>query len=158
MEQSIEKKTLIEVLNVCRLNELPKEWDGKRIWLKGVAKVVKCDNSRNYAVVENDGNNNAHIRRDFGNMARIVKVETIYPIMYLNENMRPDLRNKPDITNFLKNAGYDEKKIEMMLGDVDSEGNDKTAEQKKADKKQIKAWVDKECVLLQIEELHSRKL
>lgn len=156
MESKIEQESLIDVLSIVRKNELGKEWDGKKIWLRAIVKVTKCDNSKNYAVAENDGNNNPHIIRDFGNSAKITQIDAIYPTYYISENQKPDLRNKTDICSFLSHAGYDKNNIEMLLSNTDEEGNEKTLDQKKQDKDYVKSLVDKVSIRLQLDILNEK--
>lgn len=150
MESKTEKDSLLETLSLSRITQLNKEWDGKRPWLKAIVKVVKCDNSKNYALADNDGKGNANVTRDFGNSARITKVEAIYPTYYLLDSQKPDLRNKTDIINYLVEYGYEKEKIEYLLGTKDANGEEKTDEQKKADKELIKAYVNEQAVKLQL--------
>lgn len=157
MESKNEQISLMECMSLSRMTELPKEWDGKRIWLKAIVKVSKCDNSKNYALAENDGRNKPYILRDFGNCARIVSIDNIYPTYYLVENQKPDLRNKNDIITYLSNAGYVKENVEFLLGNVDSNGVDKTEEQKKSDKETVKMWVNEVSIKLQLEILNEKQ-
>lgn len=156
MESKNEQISLMECLSLSRMTELPKEWDGKKIWLKAIVRVLKCDNSCNYALAENDGRNKPEIKRDFGNMARIVKIEAIYPTYYMSENQKPDLRNKTDIITYLGNAGFNKENVEFLLGTVGKNGEDKTDEEKKADKETVKMWVNEVSIKLQLEVLNDK--
>ena len=156
MESKNEQISLTECLSLSRINELPKEWDGKKTWLKAIVKVTKCDNSCNYALADNNGRNNPSIMRDFGNMARIVKVEGIYPTYYMSENQKPDLRNKTDIVTYLANAGYNKDNVEFLLGTAGKNGEDKTDEEKKADKETVKMWVNEVSIKLQLGVLNDK--
>lgn len=156
MESKNEQISLMECMSLSRMTELPKEWDGKRIWLKAIVKVSKCDNSKNYALAENDGRNNPFIKRDFGNMARIVNIDAIYPTYYMAENQKPDLRNKTDIITYLGNAGFNKENVEFMLGTVGKNGEDKTDEEKKSDKETVKMWVNEVSIKLQLEVLNDK--
>lgn len=156
MESKNEQISLMECMSLSRMTELPKEWDGKRIWLKAIVKVSKCDNSKNYALADNDGRNKPAIKRDFGNMARIVNIDAIYPTYYMSENQKPDLRNKTDIITYLGNAGFNKANIEFMLGTVGKNGEDKTDEEKKADKETVKMWVNEVSIKLQLDVLNDK--
>lgn len=156
MESKNEQISLMECMSLSRMTELPKEWDGKRIWLKAIVKVSKCDNSKNYALAENDGRNKPFIKRDFGNMARIVNIDAIYPTYYMAENQKPDLRNKTDIITYLGNAGFNKDNVEFMLGTVGKNGEDKTDEEKKSDKETVKMWVNEVSIKLQLEVLNDK--
>ena len=156
MESKNEQISLMECMSLSRMTELPKEWDGKRIWLKAIVKVSKCDNSKNYALAENDGRNKPFIKRDFGNMARIVNIDAIYPTYYMAENQKPDLRNKTDIITYLGNAGFNKENVEFMLGTVEKNGEDKTDEEKKADKETVKMWVNEISIKLQLDVLNDK--
>lgn len=150
----MEDKTLIDVLSICRVKELGKEWDGKKLWLKAIVKVTKCDNSKNYAIAYNNGYNKPFIVRDFGNMARIASIDAIYPFYYIQESQKPDLRNKTDIIKYLGDNGYDKENIEYLLNTKDEEGNEKTVEQKKEDKDKVKSMVDYVCIKTQLDFLN----
>lgn len=156
MESKNEQISLMECMSLSRMTELPKEWDGKRIWLKAIVKVSKCDNSKNYALAENNGRNKPSIMRDFGNMARIVSIDAIYPTYYMSENQKPDLRNKTDIITYLGNAGFNKENVEFMLGTVGKNGEDKTDEEKKADKETVKMWVNEVSIKLQLDVLNDK--
>ena len=156
MESKNEQISLTECLSLSRITELPKEWDGKKTWLKAIVKVTKCDNSCNYALADNNGRNKPSIMRDFGNMARIVKVEGIYPTYYMSENQKPDLRNKTDIVTYLANAGYKKDNVEFLLGMAGKNGEDKTDEEKKADKETVKMWVNEVSIKLQLGVLNDK--
>ena len=149
MENKNEKSSLIEVLSLSKRSDLGKEWDGKKLWLKAIIKVQKCDNSINYALADNDGYNSPSITRDFGNMAKIVKILAIYPTYYLSENQRPNLKNKSDIINYLAAYGCNEAEIEYLLADQSIDGQEKTAEQKKTDKDKVKSMLN--CVMIKSE-------
>ena len=156
MESKIEKESLVDCLSICRINSLNKEWDGKKTWLKAIVRVKKCDNSVNYAIAENDGKNNASVIRDFGNMARIKKIEAIYPTYYLQENQKPDLRNKSDIVSYLNNFGYDRHTIEYLLGNTHKNGTEKTDEQKKLHKEKVKSIVNFVSIRSQLDLLNEK--
>ena len=156
MESKNEQISLMECMSLSRMTELPKEWDGKRIWLKAIVKVSKCDNSKNYALAENDGRNKPFIKRDFGNMARIVNIDAIYPTYYMAENQKPDLRNKTDIITYLGNAGFNKENVEFMLGTVGKNGEEKTEAEKKADKETVKMWVNEVSIKLQLDVLNDK--
>lgn len=154
MESKIEKMSLVDCLSITRTNHLNKPWDGKRIWLKAIIKVTKCDSSKNYAIAVNDGKNNPHIVRDFGNMARIVRVDEVYPYYYIHEDQKPDLRNKTDIVAYLTGSGYKKEDIESLLSNTEPDGTEKTEEKKKSDKEYVKALVNEVSIKLQLELLN----
>lgn len=156
MESKNEQISLTECLSLSRITELPKEWDGKRIWLKTIVKVTKCDNSKNYALADNNGRNKPSIMRDFGNCARIVSIDAIYPTYYMSENQKPDLRNKADIVEYLYHAGYNKENVEFLLGTVGKNGEDKTDAEKKADKETVKMWVNEVAIKMQLDVLNEK--
>lgn len=142
IESKTEKESLIEALNFSYKNELPEEYkDTKRVWARAIVKVLKCDNSRNYAVAYNNGNNGADIIKDFGNMASIVKVENVYPIDYLDTSTMPDLRKQSDIVSYLSRHGLDEEKVKALISSTDENGEKKSDEVKEADRQKVKALV-----------------
>lgn len=135
-----EEKTLFEALSCAGLSALPKEKTDD-LWVKAIVKVTKCDNSKNYAIAMNTVSGKPDIIRDFGNTARIVKVEEVYPYYVMPKSSIPDLRNKQDIITYLKTYGYEEEHLNTLLAKKKADGTDKTAEEIKADKETLKSYV-----------------
>lgn len=135
--------TLTDALNCAGLSSLPKEATDN-LWMKAIVKVTKCDNSQNYAIAVNNTKGNPSIVRDFGNMARIVRIENIYPYYVLPKSAIPNLRNKQDIATYLNSTvGIGEEDVLQKLSRKKEDGTDKTAEELKADKDEIESLVMK---------------
>lgn len=138
------EKSLIEALSCEGLPRLPKE-DGDGMWIKAIVKVTKCDNSSNYAIALNSASGNPRIIRDFGNMARIKRIDNIYPYYVMPSEAIPDLRNKQSVIDYLRSmCDYTAEEATQLLSRKRADGTDKTAEEYKADKETAKkAIMDK---------------
>ena len=135
MESLSEQISLTDALSEARLPELPKEWENKSIhWASAIVRVRKNNLRINYALAENDGEDNPLVVKDFGSSAKIVEVLGIYPYNYLNDNYSPDLRNKNDIVSYLSVNGIDKEYVSQLLSTKKQDGSDKTDEEKKSDK------------------------
>ena len=135
--------TLTDALNCAGLSSLPKEATDN-FWMKAVVKVTKCDNSQNYAIAVNNAKGEPSVVRDFGNMARIIRIENVYPYYVMPKSAIPNLRNKQDIATYL-NATISMKTEDVLqkLSRKKEDGTDKTAEELKADKDEIETLVMK---------------
>lgn len=113
----LEKESMVKAMNACYVSELPEPLskDEERIWVKGLAKVTKCDNSVSYVVVENDGNNKPFVTRDFGGTATIVRIDDIYPTMFLGNDDMPSVRSQKDIVRYLVIHGEDKDQITALM-------------------------------------------
>ena len=105
MIKDIEKTSLIECLSWCALRELPQEYDGKNIYIYAVAKVSKTDGSTSYCAITKGNDGNDKVLKDFGTIARISKIEKVYPYVYLDSFYVPNCKNKEEKIKFL--ASYD---------------------------------------------------
>lgn len=133
-----EEKTLSEALFCAGLTSLPKE-NSESLWIKAIVKVKKCDNSNNYAIALNSADGKPSVIRDFGNMARIVKIENVYPFYIMPKDAIPDLRNRQDIIEYLSNmCGYTVEEATLLMSRKKADGTDKTADEIKADKETAK--------------------
>lgn len=121
-------KTLIEALSCEGLPNLPKE-AGDGMWIKAIVKVTKCDNSSNYAIALNSSDGKPRIVRDFGNMARIKRIDNIYPYYVMPNEAIPDLRNRQSVIDYLRSmCGYTAEEATQLLSRKKADGTDKTAE------------------------------
>lgn len=147
-ETKVEYNTKIDALNYMGLTELPQEWkkNSNKIWVKGIVRVLKNDGKKSYCIADNKGGEGARIIKDFGKSYGIVKVEAIYPTMYLEANNMPDLRNQADCITFLKCHGEDEEKIKAMLSKVGENDNEKDDVQLSKDKKKVKNMIIKYAI------------
>ena len=139
-----ESNTLTQALSEARVTALPKPYSKKsdRIWLKAIVHVIKCDNSRNFAIAVNDGAGNPVIIKDFGKTSRIVKIDGLYPFLAMSPAGIPNLQTQNEIISYLsgfyKNSEYE---LENLLSDTNTDGSPKTEEQKKNDREEVKKKV-----------------
>ena len=98
-----EKQSLFECLTWCSLKELPKEDDGKDIYIAAVIKVRKADTTVSYAAVKRDVDGTDKIIKDFGSCAVIREVLGKYPYKFLNAEYMPKLKDftRKSMVNFL---------------------------------------------------------
>ena len=98
-----EKQSLLECLTWCSLKELPKEDDGKDIYIAAVIKVLKADTTVSYAAVKRDTDGTDKIIKDFGTCAVIREVLGKYPYKFLNAEYMPKLKDfsRKSMVNFL---------------------------------------------------------
>ena len=142
-----EKRSMIAALNDCRLSELPEALgkDDNRIWARAIAKVKKCDTSVSYALVQYHYEDGYMIMKDEGNSSTIVKIEEIYPTVYLTDEDMPNVSTKQGIVTFLKNHGEDAEQIKALLSD--KVGSAKKSEKvMNADKEKVKSLVIKYAI------------
>ena len=88
-----EKQSLLECLTWCSLKELPKEDDGKDIYIAAGSKVKKADTTVSYAAVKRDTDGTDKIIKDFGTCAVIREVLGKYPYKFLNAEYMPKLKD-----------------------------------------------------------------
>lgn len=89
-------ETLIEALSYCSVKELPSKLEGKEVWIKAIGLVSKADGGRSYVALVRGDNGKPRIVKDFGSLSTVVKVEEIYPYMYLSKDAVPTFE-KEDI-------------------------------------------------------------
>lgn len=154
-----EDRTLMDALEYAQRVNLPDEYDSQKgqTWVKAIVKVVKCTGKTCYVIAENNGYGKPSVVRDFSDPARISKIEAIYPIATLDNTYIPDLRSHDDVIGFLESRGYDTDNVRYLMGTKDKGEQDKTPEQKKADKQTVKSWVIREAILLQLSDMHTKE-
>ena len=156
METTSEQISMTDALAYVHLKELPNKWEDKtKIWIMAIVKVTKVNARSNYAIAINNGDGNPVITKDFGTSAMIARVDEIYPYKYLNTVSMPDLRNKQDIINYLGNYGYDVENVKYLLSTKNKGNEDKTEEQRKADRSTVKMWVIRTAIKNGIEGYNS---
>ena len=143
MKRTIKEEiTLTDVLSEARIKELPDELSENDItWVKAIVLVTKCDASRNYALAINAGDGKPSIIKDYGSVAKIARIDKIYPYIKLNSANSPSLNNKRDILMFFKSARYSEEKvaeIEALLANKNADGEEKSKEQLEKDRAIVK--------------------
>lgn len=147
MENISEQISLTEAMADAHIREFPEELkDNGKIWVKAIVKVMKCNCRSNYALAVNDGTGNPDIVKDYGSVAKIVKILGIYPYYYLDNSAMPDLRNKQDIITYLFRSGIPKEPIERLLSIENEKGERKSDEQRKRDKEKVKILVYKSAI------------
>ena len=79
----IERESLERALEWARLTGLPKEYDGKEIYIKALQRVVKQDGSSSFVAVRKVSADEDKIVKDFGKTSMIVARKEVYPYLYL---------------------------------------------------------------------------
>ena len=149
-----EELSLIDALSYAAKISLPEEYNPKgQPWVMAIVHVTKCNAKSNYAIAKNDGDGRPIIIKDYGEAARIMKVNHIYPYVVLSNMYVPDLRNHTDIVNYLSGRGYDADSIRFLLGVKGNAGEEKPEDIKKADKATVKGWVIREAIKNQLREI-----
>lgn len=157
MESTSEQISLSEALSEARISELPKPIkNNNMIWIKAIVKVTKCTGTSNYAIGVNNGNGKPSIINDFGKTAKIVRIDGIYPYMYMDSKGIPDLRNKQEIIDYLAENGFTAKDTESLLSTKNELGENKTPEQIKSDREKIKFQVYYSAVQVELKKINDR--
>ena len=157
MESTIEQISLTEALSEARISELPKPIkNNNMIWIKAIVKVTKCTGASNYAIGINNGNGQPYIINDYGKTAKIVRIDGIYPYVYMDSRGIPDLRNKQEIISYLAENGFKEEETELLLSTKDKSGENKTPEQIKADREKIKYQVYYSAIQVELKKVNDR--
>lgn len=87
------ENSLVEALNWASLRELPPKDNGEDVYILSLAKVLKIDGSKSYVAMSKDEKGNNRIVKDFGSLAKIVKIEEVYPYLLLNSNYVPQFKS-----------------------------------------------------------------
>ena len=113
MIKNIKERTLVEALSFCGVRELPEELKGKEVWIKAIGLVSKVDGSQSYVYLERGELGASNIKKDFGTLSPIVKIDKIYPYLYLSEDEVPKFskENKGEKTSWLVARGYNEEEL-----------------------------------------------
>lgn len=138
------EKTLSEALTYAKIFELPQkanERDGD--WLKAVALVVKANNRRSYAIVNNDGTGNPRVSVDFGAPVAIREILEIYPYLKKAKNVDLDFSTDELKLNFLSSAGVDCGPVKALLSDTYKNGRKKAKEKLDADRASVMSMIDR---------------
>ena len=82
----IEERTLIEALEYAKKMDLPDVYDPSKgqPWVFAILHVTKINGIKNYVIARNDGNGNPEIIKDFGEPARVARVNSIHPYIMLS--------------------------------------------------------------------------
>lgn len=81
---TLSEKSKFDCLEYCKVATIPEPWDGKSVYIQGIAKTLKADGNNYYCLVEIDEEGKNRIVKDFGRCVAILKFEEIYPLSYLN--------------------------------------------------------------------------
>ena len=113
MIKNIKDETLVEALSFCGVRELPEELKGKEVWIKAIGLVSKVDGSQSYVYLERGELGASNIKKDFGTLSPIVKIDKIYPYLYLSEDEVPKFskEDKGEKTSWLVARGYNEEEL-----------------------------------------------
>ena len=113
MIKNIKERTLVEALSFCGVRELPEEFKGKEVWIKAIGLVSKVDGSQSYVYLERGELGASNIKKDFGTLSPIVKIDKIYPYLYLSEDEVPKFskENKGEKTSWRVARGYNEEEL-----------------------------------------------
>ena len=88
----IERESLERALEWARLTGLPKEYDGKEIYIKALQRVVKQDGSSSFVAVRKVSADEDKIVKDFGKTSMIVARKEVYPYLYLDASFIPNFK------------------------------------------------------------------
>ena len=115
MIKNIKERTLVEALSFCGVRELPEELKGKEVWIKAIGLVSKVDGSQSYVYLERGELGASNIKKDFGTLSPIVKIDKIYPYLYLSEDEVPKFskEEKGEKTSWLVARGYNEEELSI---------------------------------------------
>lgn len=113
MIKNIKDETLVEALSFCGVRELPEELKGKEVWIKAIGLVLKVDGSQSYVYLERGELGASCVKKDFGTLSPIAKIEKIYPYLYLSEDEVPKFskEDKGEKTSWLIARGYKEEEL-----------------------------------------------
>lgn len=113
MIENIKERTLVEALSFCGVRELPEELKGKEVWIKAIGLASKVDGSQSYVYLERGELGAIDIKKDFGTLSPIAKIDKIYPYLYLSEDEVPKFskEDKGGKTSWLIARGYKEEEL-----------------------------------------------
>lgn len=155
---STEEKSLSDALRSAKINYLPGECIGENsIWLKAIVHVTKVNNSKNYCIAVNNGDDSPVVVQDFGKSARIFKIDSIHPYLLMNKDSIPVLNANREIINYLTGFGYDYEYIRSLVSFQKKDGEKKTANEKADDKKTIDKLIRKVAIQYEIRRLEEIK-
>lgn len=132
-----DKNSLDKALESAGLAVRPKKMTEKSTpyWLKAICRVYKSNGVYSYCLCENvDGK--CVIKRDFGPMAAIVRIEDIFPYEVLEKRFIPKLRTDREIERYLIKSDVPAEQIKVLMSK-----ENKTNEEISADRKTLKEMV-----------------
>ena len=94
MAKDMLRESLISALSWASVRELPPKDDGENIWIKALALVAKRDGSKAYVALVKGKNGEDRLIKDFGSVSQVVKIEEVYPTLYLDSSYLPQFDSK----------------------------------------------------------------
>jgi hypothetical protein len=70
------------------------------VWLRAIGLVRKINGTKNYVLLESDGER-TKIKRDFGSVAQIAEIEEIYPYESLEKKYVPSFQTDEDMLSYI---------------------------------------------------------
>lgn len=120
-KRNLEKESLVACLAWCSLRALPDKYDGKNVYIKAVAKVMKTNGSISYVAMQKDINGEDKIVKDFGMVASIGKVLEVYPYLFLDASFMPTFKSlkKDERVEYLSEIYKDKDFSKMSARELD---------------------------------------
>lgn len=111
------EKMLFDVLRETGCDELPNKLDGvsKNPWVYAIGETIKCDGSTSYVILRCIDGENYRIFKDYGTSAKIVKMQSIRPYMFLYPTYLPCVKTREDIVRYIVAQRWEH--LDMFNGD-----------------------------------------
>lgn len=125
----IEERLLQDALREAHLTQLPKEATKNTVWLEGIAKIRKANNSVAYGIVRRNPDLTHRVTYVNGDIFSITEVEEVYPYVTLDKSYVKTFDKKDKEAariNYLKSlnlpsvspVNYDEMTLEDLNKEV----------------------------------------
>ena len=125
----IEERLLQDALREAHLTQLPKEAAKNTVWLEGIAKIRKANNSVAYGIVRRNPDLTHRVTYVNGDIFSITEVEKVYPYVTLDKSYVKTFDKKDKEAariNYLKSlnlpsaspVNYDEMTLEELNKEV----------------------------------------
>ena len=79
----------IEVLKDTGLSAIPDEYRGSKVWFRAIGEVMLKNGTKTYAIVERTGMDSHRIKRIYGEISPIHKLEKIFPYEFIDKISTP---------------------------------------------------------------------
>lgn len=103
------EKSMFDVLQFCKIAELPDPWDKKSVWITAICRTKKNDGNEYYAYCERGNDGKPRVVRDFGACRAIVEMEEYFPLLYLESSyvrkFKKDDEGTEKLVEYLKEEG-----------------------------------------------------
>lgn len=154
-----DKKSLEDALKAAGIVILPKARTERSnpYWLKAVCKVYKANGAYAYCLCENRGDGTPQIKRDFGPMSVILRIESVHPYHELEKRFIPKLRSDREIERYLFKSDIDPKLTQSLLAREGKDGKAIASDRRKI-KELIMGVAIKDARLMLEEEARCRKI